>query len=255
MSDFSNAVADQAPAQEPTFEQTVATTTATQPQVSTTLEDGSIVVGGKIYKPEAAAKKIEHADTHIQTLEQENADKDAATLKLLERIEALEKNRNHADALDRLVEQQSVAQPIVMPEPAPIQEISKEELIQAAVDTIEGKRVQEQQEANKVACIADAQAAYGTDFGTKIDEMAAKAGITTDQAVAMAENQPLIFRKVFIPEGTASTKPDTTRSSTMSNIGQGGIAAPVGYKSVMKMNAKDRLAEINRRMNALSNPG
>lgn len=255
MSDFEDAVADKtaAPAPEGTTFEKAAETPAPQPDQVTTLSDGSIVVAGKVYKPEAAAKKIEHADTHIKTLEQENAEKDAATLELLERIEALEKSRNQKDALDELVAKAQPAAPIV-PEQPPVQEVSKEELVQAAVDTIKGEQVAQQQTANLNSCIAQAQEVYGDDFGTKIDAAGARIGMTVDQVVDMARNQPKVFQQLFIPDMKPNGKPDTTGSTLAGDAGQGD-APPPRRKSILNMSAKDRASLVRAKMDALSNQG
>ena len=223
--------------------------TSVVPQVQA-LEDGSVVVNGKIYKPEAAAKKIEHADTHIKTLEQENAEKDAATLKLLERIEALESQRNHTDALDKLIAE--AKPPEIIPEPPQIQEVSKEELVQATLDTIKGEQVKAQQESNLSACVQEAMGAYGDAYGIRVDEVAAKHSLTNDQVLELAKNQPSVFRSVFLPEGASNKTPDVTRSS-VSGIATRITEAPKP-KSYLRMSAKERSAEINRRMTALNNP-
>ncbi len=258
MTNFAQAAADQAAANTPPAQETfqeAASTHAPTPQIATPLDNGAIVVGGKMYHPEAAAKKIENADTHITTLERENAEKDATTLKLLERIEALEKDRNTTDAIDRLVAAQPIVPATPAPEPLPTQEVSKEELVQAAVDSIKGEQVAQKQSANLDACIAEAQTAFGDDYGVKVDAAGAKHGMNFDQIMEMARNQPSVFKALFIPEGAAAGKPDTTRSSTIGGLGQEGFAPPAKRKSYLNMSAKERNAEITRRMNALSNPG
>lgn len=243
MSDFQNAVDNAAPVVEQTFGSEPQTPATTQPQV-VTLEDGSIVVNGKIFKPEAAAKKIVHADQHIQTLEQENAEKDEKTLALLDRIEALEAARKKEDALDRLVAQQSAP---VVPEPAPAQEISKEDLVQSTLDTIKAQQVAEQQQANLNVCVAEAQKQFGDNFGTVIDAKAVEYGMSVDDSMEMAKNNPVIFKQLFIPAGGDSFSPDTTRSTATP---LGAQQAPVKRKSYMNMSSKERIAEVNRRMAA-----
>lgn len=254
MSGFEDAVKkEETPS--PTFE-TAATKAEVPSQESnsvTPLENGSIVVNGKIYQPEAAAKKIEHADMHIQTLEKENAEKDQAAVKLIERIEALERSRNHNDALDQLVSQAANSIPAPAPiEQPPAQEVSKEELVQAAVDTIKAEQVALQQEANLNACIANAQAAYGDAFGAKVDEQGARHGMNLEQVMEMAKNQPSVFNALFVPEQTPGGIPDTTGSTLGGSTGLSDPIVPKA-KSYLKMSAKQRHEEITRRMNALSN--
>ena len=253
---FQQAVDQQAaisnPPQEGSFGQAAPTSA---PAAPLTLQDGSIVIDGRVYKAEAVATKIEHADKHIQTLEAENAQKDATTLKLLERLEALEANANRTDALDQLVQQQA-QQPVVpaTPEPAPTQEISKDELVEAAVDRIKAEQVQVQAEANLNSCIASAQEAFGDDFGSKVDAAGNQHGLTYDQVIDMAKHQPKVFKALLIPATAPHSSPDTTRSSFIGAIGQQGIGAPAARKSYLNMSAKQRNEEIKRRMDALSNP-
>lgn len=249
---FQEAADTAAPVVEPTatFNQAAGTAQPTQPQVQV-MADGSLAVDGRIFTPQAAATKIAHADQHIQTLETENAEKDAATLALLERIEALEKSRRTTDALDDLITAQPVAPVVVAPEPSPQQEISKEEIVQEAVNAIKGDQAAAQQDANLSLCIAEAQGVYGDAYHLKIDELSVKHGMNADEAVEMAKNRPLAFKALFI-EGAKVASPDSTRSSVGGLVGQGGIAPPAKFKSIMKMSAKDRLAHINAKMAALS---
>lgn len=257
MSGFEQAATDSgaAPAPDqgtPTFTQ--APVTAAGP-TATALEDGSVVVNGKIYKPEAAAKKIDHADQHIETLEREAAEKDNQLLTVLERLEALEKDRKHTDALDSLVanaQPTPAPAPAPAPEPAPTQEISKEEIVQAAVDTMEGQRVAEQQEANLRACVAEAQGLYGDGYGFKVDTLAGELGLSVDDALEYARNRPVVFRQLFLkakgPDGT----PDTTQSTVNGTFNNAGIAPT--KQSFMKMSAKQRAQHVQDKMKALSNP-
>jgi len=255
MTGFANA-ADQAAPQvltapvapvAPSFNPAAPTGVATQP---ITLDDGSIVVDGKRYQAAAAVKKIEHADTHIKTLEMENAAKDEVALKLLNRIEALERGQTHTDALDKLIAAAPVVAPVVQPEPAPIQAISTDELVSATYDKIKSEQLAVQQELNLNNCIAQAQAAFGDQFGTKVDAAGTEHGMNYDQVMEMARNQPTVFRKLFIPEGTPNGKPDTTRSTVSGLLGQSQIAAPQKHVRFTKMSSKDRALEINRRMAA-----
>lgn len=254
---FQQVVDDQAathnPPQEGTFGTEQPTVAPQQPQAPVQLDDGSIVVNGKIFRPEAAVKKIEHADQHIRTLEQENAEKDETTLTLLARIEALEADRNKTDKVDQLIETVRAAQPA--PEPAPTQEISKEELVEAAVNTLKEQEVAKQQGSNLDACIAQAQEAFGDDFANKIDAAGAAHGLTVEQTVEMAKNQPSVFKALFIPAKVANGQPDTTRSSIGGYVEKNGIQPPTQRKSYLNMSAKERSKLIQDRMNALSNVG
>ena len=253
MSEFQQAVDQATPEpqfpKESTQQQEVQTTTSSnQPQV-THVEDGSIVVNGKIYKLEAAVKKIEHADQHIKTLEQENAEKDVTNLQLLERLEAMEKQIGRADALDKLV--QEVSTPPAPIEQPQTQEVSKEELIEATVSSIKAEQVAEQQEANLNACVAAAQEAYGDAYGLEVDTIGLKHGMNVEQVMDMARNQPTVFQAIFLPEGKKVGSPNMNGSTVGGNEGLQSPAPPK-QTSFLKMGAKQRQAEIQKRLAALS---
>ena len=141
-----------------------------------TLDNGSIVVDGKIYTAEAAAKKIANADPHIATIEAENAEKDELINKLLTQFEALKNKVDHQGDIQDLVGQLQSAQ---APEPAPTQEISMENLVEATVDSIKQKEVSIKQDTNLQASIAAAQELYGEHFGNEVDKLGESLGMST----------------------------------------------------------------------------
>lgn len=221
-----------------------------QPAVET-LDNGNIIVGGKEFSPAEAVKKIENADKHIETLESENAEKDEQTLKLLERIEALEGKIKSKAEVDEVLN--AANQPA--PEPASTQEISKDELVAAAVDQIKAQELAAVQEANFKTIVSEARELYGDEFGPKIDELAESYGMAEDAVVQMARNTPKVFRQIFLPtpkEEEAPTPPtDTTGSTKQGTAGLDTAPAPQ-KRSFLGMSVKDRTEEIQRRMAALS---
>ena len=253
MSGFTQAIEDQQTATlQPT--DTVGTPAESQTPASssvTELANGNIVVNGRVFAPEDVAKKIEHADKHIQTLEAENAEKDATTLELLERLERLENGQRKDDAIDELVKRIKPAeQPTTTPEPAPTQEISKEELVAATLDQIKAQEVATTQKSNLATCIQEAKGMYGDDFPNKIGEKANQLGMSPAQIDEMASNQPSVFRALFLPDQAPNGKPDVTGSTLRGDIGQNAPAQKPA-KSFMKMSSKERAAHIQERMKRL----
>lgn len=221
------------------------TSTATGSEV-TTLDDGRIVVGGKVFTAEAAAKKIENADQHITTIEQENAKKDELNIKLLERIEALEKVRN-VEQTQEQVHQQAAA------EQSSTQEISMDDLVNGAADVLEKRRIEEQQKVNLAASVESAKQAYGEDFGPKVDEKAQAYNMDTEAVLTMARNNPNAFKALFIPEGSAAAaaSADTTGSTVQGDTGQAAPAAPKAKSWTKMRTSKERQAYIDAKMAAI----
>lgn len=245
--------ADQATTTDSTTEAELTSTTAKSTDQVQLLEDGRMVVNGKMFTPEAAAKKIANADPHIDTLEAEAAKKDEALIKLTDKLAALEARLKHTDDLEELASKLTPAQ--VTPEPTPLPEFSKEELIEATKDALLADQVQATQEANLNAMVEAAKESYGAeDFGTQIDLIGAKLGMDTDAVLNMARNQPNAWKTLFLPAGDTERKPDT--GSTLSgDEGQDSTIPAAKHKPFLRMSVKERTNVVAARMAALESKG
>jgi len=238
MSGFENAVETET--KETTDNKAPETNGASAPNVQR-LEDGSFAIDGRVYTTEAAAKKIENADTHISNLESENAEKDKINLKLIERIEALEAKRVADESAAQVHASAALEQ-------SPTQEISKDDVVKAAVDTIKQEQLDAQRETNLAQSVKLAQSAYGEEFGTKVDEIAAEHGMDSNSVLDMAKDTPGVFKALFIPKGTElKTTPDPTASTIQGDAGQGQETKRPTRSWMRARNAKERNAMIKAR--------
>jgi chromosome segregation ATPase len=220
-----------------------ATATAKGPDI-TELEDGRLVINGRIYETVAdIEKKVKSADEHIKTLEEENKDKDATTLKLLDRLDSLEEQLKQQRSVDELLKELKTT---TEPEAAPQQEISREEMLAALKDDLKQEALQEKQEANLSAALGAAEKAYGDEFKATIAELAAKRDMKLTDVDVMARNNPALFNELFLP---ASEQPEVvvdTTSSTVESIPDGRV--PEKKFNYMKASYKERQAYVKERM-------
>lgn len=218
------------------------TTPAPAAPAAPTLPEGSVVIGDKVYKLDDLAKKLENQESHIATLETENATHIEQGTKILERLAALETSKSDGDDISKLIE--TLKAPAT-PEPEQTVTISKEELVEAAVNGIKAEQVEVQQKENLSAAVAKAQAAYGEDdYGTKIDEMGKALGMDVTAVTTLAKNNPDAWAKLFLPVDQQRA-PDTTQST------QNGVVVPPVEKpkSYFKMRtSKEQRTEFQRRM-------
>ena len=237
--------------------QQIETVAVTEPTVKEAnevqiLENGGIVVNGKIYTAEAAGKKIANADPHIATIEAENADKDDMIARLLSKFEALEGKIDHQAAVSEVVGQLK-PEPVAQTEPSPTQEISMDELVEAAVSSIKKQEVSATQETNLQASISAAQDLYGESFGTEVDKIGDDMGMSSDEVIAMAKNQPSVFKTVFL-KGEKKIDPaiDTTSTSAGVDAGQMTIIPDPKYVPFRQLTARQRASFIKNKVDALN---
>ena len=222
----------------------------TNTNTATTDDVETITIGDKTYTKEALATKLAHADAHIQTLETENAEHLTNATSLMDKLDALEAKMNSAsptDGLSDLVEtlKQQSSQPPKTPEADEIVSVSKEELVEAAKDSLKADQVEIQQQNNLMDAVEKARTAYGDDFGVKVDSMGKELGMSVDEVTTLAKNNPTAWGKLFLPTDSQNRTPDTTSSSiTMPEVGT--VEPKKGY---LKMrSSKDQRSEFKRRM-------
>jgi len=219
-------------------------------------EDGSIIVGDKVFTPEALAKKLQHQDAHIANLETENTNHVENSSKLLDRLDQIEKKVTDKDDLTSLLEtmkqNNTDNQEPPETETEDTQPLSKDELVTAAVNQLNAQSEEKAQEDNLNKAIAAAKENYGDDFSTKIDSIGESLGMNVQQVVKMAKEQPSAWAKLFIPVKNERGSPDPTKTSSLA----GGTPPPATEKRggyVAMRSNKDQRAEFKRRMDAALN--
>jgi len=220
-------------------------------------EDGSIIVGDKVFTPEALAKKLQHQDTHIANLEAENTNHVESSSKLLDRLDQIEKKVTDKDDLTSLLEtmkqNNTSNQEPPNTETEGTQPLSKEELVAAAVSTMNAQSAEQAEEDNLNKAVAAAKESYGDDFSTKIDSIGASLGMNVEAVIKMAKTQPSAWAKLFIPVKNENGSPDPTKTSSLPGLTPPPATEKRGGYVAMRSN-KDQRAEFKRRMDAALNP-
>jgi len=118
-----------------------------------------------------------------------------------------------------------------------------DEVVAAATDAVKAEALQQKREANLNSMVEKAKAAYGDDFGDKVDQIGLENNMTPKEVIKLAQDNPTLWMKAFLPEGKAKT-PDTSGNGVMT---AGESSAP--KSSFLKLRTgKEKRAELDRRM-------
>jgi len=222
---------------------------------ATVNEQGNIVVGDKVYSPEALSKKLMNQDQHILTLESENNEHISNSTKLLDRLDAIEKKVTDKDDISSLlstIEQnkQNMTAPTEDNTDTPV--VSKDELVADAVAVINQQNQEQTKEANLAEAVKMAKETYGEAFSEKIDELGGALGMSVDSVIELAKTQPNAWKKLFIPKTDDSRAPDPTNANGSAPSTPPRVERKGGY--VAMRNSREQRAEFKRRMDAAMSP-
>jgi len=197
-------------------------TNQSTPTPAQTGEQAFLIVGERAFRtPDDVAKKIESADTHINTIEEENArlraDLEAAQKKAESETTA---NDSAAQILEKLQElQQSTGNT------ATTSAVSKEDLdtlkqqaVQEALAKVNEETNRQVAERNLTSCLEDAKAAFGDKVAEAVTATANELGMSTADVDTMAQNKPEVFRRLFLPKSNTSTT-----QATLGGVMSGGV--------------------------------
>lgn len=218
---------------------------------ATVNEQGNIVVGDKVYSPEALSKKLMNQDAHIATLESENSEHISNSTKLLDRLDSIEKKVTDKDDISSLlstIEQntQTTTAPTEDNTDTPV--VSKDELVADAVAVINQQNQEQTKESNLAEAVKLAKETYGEGFSEKIDELGLSLGMSIDSVIELAKTQPNAWKKLFIPKTDDSRAPDPTDANGLAPSTPPPAERKGGY--VAMRNSRDQRAEFKRRIDA-----
>lgn len=164
-------------------------------------------VGDRAYTADDAAKKIQNADSHINTLEQERrADKER-----IAQLEAELKQKQDLDTkLDSALESLN-RQPTTTETTPPVDiEKLKEDLINqvagVSLETVQSYEQQKIAQANQEANISAAKQVFGEGYEAKLREIGTKFGYDDEGIRKLAAGNPEFFKQVF----NLNKKPDVS---------------------------------------------
>lgn len=195
------------------FEQN--TEVADQPKGEQQPSQSLFTVGEREYDMEAAKKKIENADSHIMTIQGENAD----LRRQLEEAQAqLAKSKTVEDALDMLnqqPQQQEVVQPSQSPSPEPqaldmdaLMAQAQQKATEAANAAFQQSQLKVAQEANFNDSLSYAKGQFGEEYQSKLIEVGSQVGLDANGINELAKTNPAMFKKLFkSPQAPNTTAP------------------------------------------------
>jgi hypothetical protein len=195
-----------------------------------------LVVGERKFDKDSAAKKIEHADTHINKLQQELAD-------LRKQLE-LDQARKQAEISMQQVKQVEPQQPAVQNTPVTSQ--GDETALLSLVDKVLTQKATEQSaNANLEQAVNAAKTVFGSEYQTKLEQMGKEFGMSKQDIVDLAKTKPQAFNRLFGLNIQPQHKPYV--SSTVTSNGFNPQEDPVQSTAKLVLNstsAKDRTAAI-----------
>lgn len=143
-------------------------------------------------------KRDEHAQRHIQQLEQEAKERKAQLDQLSESLAELEKDRMSQKTLEELLAQRAG------------QDDTKSETTQIDVadlaKQVEAQLAERQQaeaaKANLASAMEAARAAYGDKFLDEVSTRAKEIGMSLEEVDSLASRSPAAFSRLFVGTGT-----------------------------------------------------
>lgn len=162
-------------------------------------------------------KRDEHAQKHIQTLEQEARERKARLEELEQRYQQMEAELDKRDSFESALEKlRSEQQPS---NPGQDQsQVDPDAVTEAVLKRLQQKEAAKQAEANKAKAIAAAKERYGEKFLDAVQERATALGMSLTDVDDLAASRPQVFSELFI--GKAGKEPHKRPSVS-------GQAAPV----------------------------
>lgn len=191
------------------------TTPAATPSDSQNAADEAPVLeyGGKAYTKADLLKKLENADSFIETLKKERED-DRTLLK--QASERLEKAVSTAELLKTVKETATPASPSAPATPEPI------DLEGTVGRLLEKRETETKQRQNFETVKAALQGVYGANADAKVKEVCASLGMKFEDGITLAKNSPEAFKRLF-PELSQAVKKGNVPSGDVNPSAFNGI--------------------------------
>lgn len=158
-------------------------------------------VEGRQYDAEAAANKIQHADSHIAKLEQELADLRSQSSSQAEQLEKLGK-------LEEMLSKQSPPAPQEQqPQSAPQAQINPEDIVRQVMETLSSKEQESLALTNQQKAVQQAKAVFGDSYQQQLLERGKQFGMSQDDIKNLASSNPSLFAHTFGLNKQASDTP------------------------------------------------
>lgn len=164
-------------------------------------------VGDREYTPEDAAKKIENADSFIETLKAERA-QDSERMKALEaQLAELTGKLDTAAKLEDVLNSKREVQTTQPAEQTTPPAVDEDAILAKLRQQMTQESQVELRAKNMKAAIESASKKYGSEWQTKLKERGKEVGMDEKAIQAMAETSPQAFAELFKLTGTPKGDP------------------------------------------------
>ncbi len=198
----------------------------------------ALIVGERAFTTmEDVKTKIVNADQHINDIEAENAtlrtQLDEANVKL-----------ETSTSLDEVLKSKEDNKDVGLT-PDQIKE-----LVGGEVTNISKANTRD---ANRAQCLGKAEESYGKDFIVKMQEVATSVGMNMEEVDKMAESNPKLFARTFLPNEPSKEAPAHSHTSTIRTSNFQDTPRDSDIKPVLSLTSKERTAQLLRQLEPLSN--
>lgn len=168
-------------------------------------------------------KRDEHAQKHIQTLEQEAKDRAQKIQELEERyqrIEAdLEKRESFESALEKLQQQQAAGQSTKEDQTT----VDPNDIAAQVLKRIESENQAKTHEANRAKAVEAARQKFGEQYLDQVSARAEQLGMSLNDVDDLAATRPQVYNELFIGKGGKEppTKPSVS-GQRAAHVPEGG---------------------------------
>jgi len=203
--------------------------------VQTQQSDDWLVLGERKYDKEAAATKIQHADKHISTLEQELAD-------LRKQLELKTAQEEAKKAMSQ-AQTQTSTQPAVQN----TTETGKDgtDLLSQVEQILQQRESVATKQTNLAKATEAAKTVYGDAYRQKLEETGRELGMSKADIVELASTKPQAFSRLFgLNTQAPAAKPSVTSTVTVSTNGSDDPFKSVAKTVLSSSSAKERTSAI-----------
>lgn len=203
-------------------------------------DQGFIEYNGRKLSQEEVLKKLEHADTHIETLVAEReADQS--------RLSALEEAVGKANKIEDVLKALSGKEEPENKEPAPADKGNEVDLDTLLEQKLAQRDAARAAESNWKHVTGELAKAFGSKTNEKVAEVAADHDMTLEEAQTFAKSKPKAFLKLFGNLGSTTSTPSTpSYRNPAARLSDDSSNAPTGYMDAKT--TKDQVSIYKRKL-------
>ena len=208
-------------------------------------DDNTVVLelNGRKYTKADLAKKLTHADTHIEQLTRERAE----ARKLLEEIKGSLKTQVDVAEVLRSIKEGNVNNQQPPSDQPPPQQVDANTIASQVMSTIQAANKEAEKESNFKMVSTTLTAVYGDKVNQIVQSRAAELGMTVEEAAELARNRPKAFLQ-FFPEAKQAAMPPSIQNGTTVHSFNAPVKKPVHWAG---LSTKDAVSTYQARLKEL----